>query len=583
MLAAGEWLFHDLLHFVPSPFSGQLIAVACYNAFWLTMVARLLYRATGAAETAFLGTAVFLLVTVLCDHDFLAGAWFPNLYFFPFATMLLATARLVEGRTGSLPILALSIGFLVNGHASFVAIVAIVLFITIAVNYALFRSGPVERRIVGAAFFRSRGRRVAVAVAIFLVFLIPLALETALHFPGPVAAYITFSGTTAPHGAEDILLFLTVYWGGVVPLLAGIATLSLVFAASAGPSTVLADRRGLVCVLAAASCAVLFYARYGVDELQYKYLAYFYYAVPAITVALTAMVTAQLTKKSTRRLLGVLVGIGCLVVAFMQAKLPARYAEQYDDPTLPQLYETLKTAAAGKRIVLDLDNRHQWDYLWTHVVGAESFAKRRHADLFCINRNWHILFGETARCTPNELHLGERYLVRAMKAEEPDVAPLAFTSDGLRFYRSSSPDLTDIGSITVASRPDLFSDHILESGWDIVETDHAWSVAREAHLSLRLRPGFDGFVVLDLDAFLPKAGGRLQVIGRVDDGRPVTFDFTHELPRRTVELPVMVPPGSRAVDVRLDIGPSESPKQARVGTDPRVLGVALHGMSIRPR
>ena len=37
VLAAGEFLFFDWLSIVPSPFSGQLIAVVIYNAFFITL------------------------------------------------------------------------------------------------------------------------------------------------------------------------------------------------------------------------------------------------------------------------------------------------------------------------------------------------------------------------------------------------------------------------------------------------------------------------------------------------------------------------------------------------------------------
>ena len=583
VLAFGEWAFHDVVPLGASPFSGQLIGVALYTAFWLTFIGRMLLRLTPRLETALFGVAVFLLVTALCDHDFLAGAWFPNLYYFPFAAFLLAAARLAEGRGDALWLLATSAGFLVDGHVSFVPIVAIVVVTVVVINYAFFRRGPLPRRIVGTAFFAAHRSRVGWATLVFVVFLVPLLVDTILHFPGPVAGYVGFGSAREPQSLEDALRFVAVYWGGVVPLLGALATAALLLRPAGGGTLPLPERRGLIGAFAAATIAVLVYARYGIDELQYVYLALFYYAVPALMIGLTAMSAADASSASWRRPVMAIVAIGCLGGVITQAVKPARYAEQYDDPNVVGLQSALKEAATGTRIVLDLDNRQYWDYLWTHLVGAENLGKRHGDDSFCINRNWHILFTSAARCTAAELRDSPRFIVRARKPEEVDAEPAAFTAGGLRFYASSAPDLSDVGTVPVASNVALFADHVLASGWDVVEGDHAWSILREAHLSLRLGANFKGTVALDLEAFLPQPDGRQRVVVDVDGGEPRTFDFTHEMPHRTVEMPVATGDRAATLDVRLRIGPSLSPRQAGIAPDARVLGVSLRGLSVARR
>jgi hypothetical protein len=70
VLAAGEVVFYDWLHIVKSPFSGQLIAVALYAAFWIVLIWRMLVAMTHHLAASFLTVSVFLLYAVLCDHNF---------------------------------------------------------------------------------------------------------------------------------------------------------------------------------------------------------------------------------------------------------------------------------------------------------------------------------------------------------------------------------------------------------------------------------------------------------------------------------------------------------------------------------
>jgi hypothetical protein len=114
VLAAGEVVFYDWLHIVKSPLSGQLIAVTLYTAFWVVLIWRMIAAMTHQLAASFLTVSVFLIYAVLCDHRFLTGMWFPHLYFFPFAAMLVAASRLMSGNTDFLKALAISCGFLIS-------------------------------------------------------------------------------------------------------------------------------------------------------------------------------------------------------------------------------------------------------------------------------------------------------------------------------------------------------------------------------------------------------------------------------------------------------------------------------------
>ena len=227
VLAAGELLFYDGMHAVKSPLGGQLIAVALYTAFWLVVIAREFRKRTASATSALVATSVFALATALFDYNFFSGLWFPHLYYFPFAAFLVLLCRLADGYADSLPLTAVAAGFVINGHVSFVSTVAIMIGLVVVLNLFVMRRGPVERRILGLVFFRRNARRLAVAVGVFALFLVPLALQTALHFPGPVPHYIAFSGANDAHTVHEAFNFMCIFWGGFASFLAGVVGLCL--------------------------------------------------------------------------------------------------------------------------------------------------------------------------------------------------------------------------------------------------------------------------------------------------------------------------------------------------------------------
>ena len=139
VMAAGEFLFHDLLHLTPSPMGGQMLGTAALNAGWLSLLWFLLARFSRSAGAATSGLAAFVAYTLLNEPEFLFGIWMPFLYFAPFAVFVLALARVTSGRLDALVPLALAAGFLVHGHASFIAIVGLMIVIGALVHLSATR------------------------------------------------------------------------------------------------------------------------------------------------------------------------------------------------------------------------------------------------------------------------------------------------------------------------------------------------------------------------------------------------------------------------------------------------------------
>lgn len=580
VLAFGEWLFHDVAGIVKSPFSGQLIAVAMYSAFWIVLLGRS-FRWVTRPVPAVLCTAVFLLAVSIGNHRFFDGAWFPDLYFFPFAVMLVSVARLANGTCEGLVSLAVSAGFLVNGHVSFIPMLVVILITVVTLNWLRFDEGPFDRRILSRTFFVTHRKRLVLASGTFALFFVPLVIETILHYPEPVGTYLTFGGSQTTHTTADAIDFVASYWGGLLPALGGLAVVWLLGRVAGEAARARDTLVSGVFALIAASVAVAIYAKYGVDLLEYKYVALFYYAVPAFAIALMVVAVFEVTPRPVTNTVALLISALCVWGIYENASRPPLYANQYDAPVILALDDLLQSKAANGRVVLDLDNVSDWGYLWTHLVGVEARAKRRHQQLFCVAKNWHLLFTENARCTVEELRSDRRYIVGLMDAASAAREKPLFQAAQLGFYRYQAPDITDRGYIAVSSGAQPFSAYFLESGWSPPNEDFAWSTSKETHLSIRVRPGFTGSVLLDLDAFLPAPTSRQDVSASVD-GVAVgqfTWDASHR--RRKIELPVAGSPNG-AIDVRLDIAKPLVPARFG-GTDTRTLAISLYGLEVRPR
>ena len=154
----------------------------------------------------------------------LANNWMPAAYVVPFLTFLVAGASVLAGRFESLPIYGFVCGLLVHGHVSFVGFVV-----------------PVSLSIAAWVWWTSRGRHgvwrrrrrtLVVTTLVIAVFVLPIALETILHWPGEIPDYwhYTFFTDRPQHSvAAAVRYVLWFWWRG--PELAG----ALVFGAAVPP------------------------------------------------------------------------------------------------------------------------------------------------------------------------------------------------------------------------------------------------------------------------------------------------------------------------------------------------------------
>lgn len=290
ILAAGQAFFYGLLHAVPTPWNGQLIAVAIANSAMVATVVWLIHSWTRSAW-ATLAAAVAVLGYLDAHPLIIASAWMPFLYVPTFFCFIVSAASVAAGRSGHLWVLAATGCLLIHGHACFLLFVPVIVAATAAAAVLLSAGSPPLTAI--RRFFRERKAHWIPAVVTGLLFAVPVIADVILHWPGQFGAYLGYarSGRAGHHDLLTALRYLLWYWwphrgwiGLAVGLSVGLSALAL------GVSLRVADpalRRFLLAALgmnALVSVLMLYYAMRGIDDLRYPYMGYFYWSVPVLTL-----------------------------------------------------------------------------------------------------------------------------------------------------------------------------------------------------------------------------------------------------------------------------------------------------------
>lgn len=594
VLAAGELLFHDVLHVVPSAFSGQLLAVCIHNAAWVALAFALLRRTLGTGTPAMLVLAVAMFVASFSDFQMFTGIWPPHMYFFPYFIVLITLARLVYGHTDMLRALAVSSGFLINGHVAFTPMLGIMLIVVLAANWRLTRTEP-ALRMLSKPFLCAHRRPILVACGILVLFLLPVIIVSIRDDPGSIAQYLQVGRGYKGNTAIEALTYVSVYWGKGIAMAWGMLLLLLMVKGISTPQAAACNDqartlRSFGIALLGATLALLYYAKSGVDMLDQVYIGLFYYAVPALTAGLGVLLVAGVGRghaaptapRSWHVPLWLVVPAGTLALGTMLVRghTPATYTSQYHRSGVAQLYEQLRAVPGKGRLVLDLElNEKSGGDVWSDTLALQAYAVRQggHA-VMCLGKNWHISNSREGRCRPEEVAESSRhFVVRGLDAlgeSEPDIVGM-----NLAFYKAGSLP-TRSRSLTIQQDKNLLSG-MLDGGWADIEGDFVWSLGKTAHIRLPADDRRGDMVTLDLGAFVPAPAVRQQLQILIN-GKPAgRWEFTHADQRHWVRL--ALDNGAAAQDIELRIVDPKSPKELGLNDDTRQLGVALRGIRIREK
>ncbi|HTT61807.1 MAG TPA: hypothetical protein VMG35_08200 [Bryobacteraceae bacterium] len=193
LFALGEFLFHDLLHAVPTPYNGQVLMMIVFNG--LLLCATLYVFRRHARLPVPLALLAIVVVSVIVNANslpesyppMLISNWMPDVMLFPFLLFTVSAASILAGRTSDVRWMAFSGMLLIHAHVVQLLFVGVIGGAT--VGYVLVRARRENRLHV---FLSDSRRDFAVAGGIVLLFALPALLETLRDTPNNVQAILGY-------------------------------------------------------------------------------------------------------------------------------------------------------------------------------------------------------------------------------------------------------------------------------------------------------------------------------------------------------------------------------------------------------
>jgi hypothetical protein len=419
--AFGEWLGHDVLHLVPTPWNGQALAVLALNS---TLVAAALTVIAGWARSWVpVGLVAAVLFGYLAVHgELVAEVWLPLMYFPPFLLLLVAAASVAAGRVGDLPLLALAGGFLVHGHAEFLLFVPVIAGAGLAAAWWRLRG----------ALVRQHRRAWLVTLGVAALFALPVAVNLVLHWPGEFARYAGYGGSSRAGGHPPLaaLGYALRFWpgGGVTGALAAVVLFAGVLLLARVRRSPLLWTGAAVAGLAAA--LVIGYAARGIDDLSQDYVGFFSRAVPVTLMALLALAVGNLVEPGRVAVAAAATMAAATMAAATFAALalsptPVTRRETIDN--LPAVVGALARATGGRPVLLDTDH-DAWPEMDALIVAGHRTGLR----ICARDPSWRFMVTGEFVCTARDIQTGHAYRLsldgsggtvvgRAVLATEPGV------------------------------------------------------------------------------------------------------------------------------------------------------------------
>ena len=408
ILSFGQDLFYSLLHLVPTQYNAQLLAAFLLNSAILALTALVIYRHVRSWSIAILAISLVLVLT----GDVLAWAstWMPFLYAGPLLLAAVAGVSVAVGALEDLPLFALAVGFLLHGHAAFIAIAGLYVIVVVACRLVLRRR---ERRH-GIRLVAPQSALWGTGLITFL-FLLPLVLDAALHWPGQWALYWNYVHSTAqhPHTLTEAMSYVEFFWSGnhLTEALLAAAGVAAVVAVATDP-----DRKRRLFLAGLLAAVVLFtlelgaYAFKGVDFLGLTYTGYFYYTIPYLTfTVLVIEICSRMRFPTLRRIpfgvaeLPTVWGLAALAIATASwsATRSSFYSAYRGDPNLPRMTAAVVNAPErqGRPVAIDLGDPSLFTSDWTDVDGLLISASRAGYFLCVANPAWEFMMTAQYICS----------------------------------------------------------------------------------------------------------------------------------------------------------------------------------------
>ena len=352
----GEVLFRDLVPVAASPFGAQEIAWLALNAVVLGLIARVVWRNTASLTFALLAVVIPVVYlgyrSAAIGVNPLSSTWMPYLFMAPTLLLLVSAASVSTGRTRDLPSMVFAGLLLMHGHVSFILIVSGITAVTVAV--------PVLRRLrTRTPQWEPDRRAFLVSAVLAVIFLLPIAANLALHWPGEFGKYLKYgnSSQAGGHGfGRAVEYMVDFWWHGDHPVYAMLAIAAVaVLCAVTYPEAAL--RRyliGAVAVGLTASALMVYYAARGIDEIDQVYIGQWSSMVEPLMLWVVAVRLWSAVRPSR-----VATGRVFVVAASAVAVVAALWVPQAVNPykgysQTPRVLAKLEKFTGGRPVLLDV-------------------------------------------------------------------------------------------------------------------------------------------------------------------------------------------------------------------------------------
>jgi hypothetical protein len=392
LFAFSETLFFDLIKVVKSPFSAHLLFVAIFNWVCISGTFYFVQRQLKNFPISIFFTTLYLVAVNYFERGAIAGPWFPHIYIFIYGGLLVFMASFVNGDRNAFIPLFVAAFFLVGTNVS-MAPQILIIFLAVLIWMVWNKTGRAVLRSCINFWY------LMFILILILIFFGPLVYVVIVdgYSNSLIHSYVAYSGGKVPNTIYDSALYLTSYWGGVFPCILAICAIAI---SIRGAGSFIRDFF-LVCIIATLSFLV--YAKFGIDDLQHRYLGMYYYSLVAMTFSFLVILSLkniffQIDKK-IEKIFSYLIAFFMVLFWLAQPRPIPGNVSLYQSPDGVHLFNVLKEIGTDKMIFIDIDQTEDPAYVWSNVLGFLIHAKRNGMENFCIRKNWHISYTVNYKCT----------------------------------------------------------------------------------------------------------------------------------------------------------------------------------------
>lgn len=616
--AAGEWIFHDLLRAVPSPFNAHTMTGVLLQSGLFVWTIAILYRQT---RQRFLVALLFFLAAIhfgVVNHTPLQDSaffsiWTPHALLFPFVCFVTACASLASGEIKDLLPAVITGCLLVHGYVA-QPLFVVPLFVCAAFLFLLeCRRRGVPLRLAA----KSHPLVCWTSLLVLLLCLLPLAIDAARGSSSNLyAIFKSFSAQAADRKtlAQSLLYFASyacyepypqLYCDRLTPdslnfirarwFFAAFWLLVLVATMAALRKKWNPDKFGrylpayVIFTLFLSICWGMLQA----GEML-NFVSYFNYGLLFLFLAAVAVPLCQRVGPATERLLVLSCWIMTLPLFVGTAKgwnfksdLPDIVA---NTNVMPDLTAAAKASGPGTKFLwIERNQRSDWGW----AVGVAVALQRLSYD-YAVPPEFALYFGrEHTRDVLTSV--GSQHLPLWRFSSTPEDAPRSIAlQPRLRLVRgmrtisqgphllTSATEMHPSGGQIVFSADNRNATRYAIFGWDFSETPHAWSVGKNALLYFQPSPSeSDVEIVFDVvpATFPGRPSQRVEIA--FDDAIKAQHDL-REPSKVQMRIPAPVWNQARPVSIVFTFPDAKPPLAAGTSPDPRSFGCAFRTVTFQP-